>query len=121
MPNRWTPIDASLVTSIVTSGATYEIPRQIWPFGANEAQFQRMFVYRQSSGTSPSEKDLRPVARLVTERVDSKDSRPMNYDWYSIVQSLDGTFLQSGPHKDVDFGHHLSSPVSLASIGLAQP
>jgi hypothetical protein len=59
-----------------------------------------------------------PVARVVTERRDSKDKLPFNYNYYVIGQTPDGSFYQSGPRNDVDFGHHGSDMVSDASLGI---
>lgn len=64
------------------------------------------------------ETSANPVARVVSERVDSKDTQPLNYNWYAVVQSSDGVFYQSGPRSNIDFGHHRSEPVSDASLGI---
>jgi len=119
MTRTWSPIDASVVDPILRSGCTYELPRDIWPFGSTESQFLRMFIYGLAANeeTPSVATTALVVARLLSERFDSKDTQPINYDWYSIMQRSDGAFFQSGPHKDIDFGHHLSSPISLASLG----
>jgi hypothetical protein len=58
------------------------------------------------------------AARMITERYDPKDKKPNNYNWYAIVEDSANKLYQSGPHRDVDFGHHLAHPVSDISIGL---
>jgi hypothetical protein len=58
------------------------------------------------------------VARLLAERYDPADEAPYNYNWYSIIQSADGSYWQSSPSRDVDFGHHLSVPISELSLKL---
>ncbi len=55
------------------------------------------------------------VGRLLSERYDPKDEKPYNYNWYAVVETPDGTLYQSGPHRDVDFGHQLKSPPGFLS------
>lgn len=120
MARTWSPIRSEIVTSLVASGCTFELPREQWPFGSTESQFVRIFVYglTEQERIPSSVTTAEMVARLLTERFDAKDTLPLNYNWYSIVERSDRQFFQSGPHKDVDFGHHLASPASLASIGV---
>ena len=124
MTNRdWTIVPQAVVQPILGSGCTYQLQRPDWPPWARLGeQFARIFIYALRPGeTIPSvETTGEHVARLLAERYDAKDAEPYNYNWYAIVQSSNGSFYQSGPCRDIDFGHHLGQPVSLASIGLSQ-
>jgi hypothetical protein len=79
-----------------------------------------MWAYHLAPGetASSSQTSAQVVARVISQRYDSKDTQPFNYDWYAIVQGSDGAFYHSGPHKNVDFGHHRSAPVSDANLGV---
>ncbi len=117
----WTTLPAAVFESILGSGCTYEFQRPEWPNWARGApQVQRVIAYALAPGeTIPSIQTTGTVvARLLTERYDPKDEAPFNYNWYAVVQSSNGAFYQSGPHRDVDFGHHLSRPISNLSLGL---
>ena len=119
---RWTPIPAEIIAPILGSGCTYELPKAQWPLWAqSEPKFQRLFIYGMSPGeTIPSvTTSVDQAARLLAERLDPKDALPYNYNWHAIIQSKSGDFYQSGPFRDVDFGHHLAQPVSLTSLGIA--
>jgi hypothetical protein len=119
---RWTPIPAAIVQPILGSGRTCELAQAKWPpWAQGDEKFQRFFIYGLRPGeTIPSvTSSVEHAARLLAERFDSKDTQPLNYDWYAIIQSRSGDFYQSGPHKNVDFGHHLAQPVSLASLGIS--
>ena len=80
-----------------------------------------MFAYALAPGeTIPSVQTTGTVVeRLLTERYDRKDEAPYNYNWYAIVRGSNGELYQSGPHRDVDFGHHLGQPLSDLSLGLS--
>jgi hypothetical protein len=121
MNHTWTTIPEESFVPVRNSGCTRELARSQWPPWARGAhQVQRIFAYGIAPSTSaPSNTTTSElVGRLVSERYDKKDSDPYNYDWYAVVQVKNGALLQSGPHKDVDFGHHLAQPVSAGSLGL---
>src|SRR5438132_25969 len=108
---RWTPITSATVQPILGSGCTYQLSQAQWPpWAHNEPQFQRFFIYGLLPGeTIPSlTTSVEHAARLLAERYDHKDAEPYNYNWYAIVQSSNGDFYQSGPFRNVDFGHHLA-------------
>lgn len=117
----WTPLSATAFAPIIGSGNTRELLRADWPMWAQNAQqVKRLWIY----GLAPNETlpslhtTGQVVARLLTERLDPKDREPNNYDWYAVVKIADDRYLQSGPHKNIDFGHHLSQRVSDASLGI---
>ena len=118
--DRWTSIDVTRLKPILSSGNTCEVPRENWlPWMQQAPQLRRFFAYALRPGEDvPSLRtSSQVVARLLTERLDEKDEEPFNYDWYGVVQSSSGSYYLSGPHKDIDFGHHLAQPVSAISIG----
>ena len=115
MPREsWTTIGADIVTPILSSGCTYQLPSVQWPPWARPPAFQRFFAYAVAPEESvPSVQTTGTVVgRLLSERYDAKDEKPYNYNWYWLAQNQDGNYYLSGPHKDVDFGHHLQEPVS---------
>ncbi len=118
---RWTPIPSGIVEPILGSGCTCQLPQAQWPpWTQNEPQFERFFIYVLLPGeTIPSvTTSVEHAARLLAERYDAKDSEPYNHNWYAIILSSNGDFYQSGPYRNVDFGHHLAQPVSLSSLGI---
>jgi hypothetical protein len=120
MPNtRWTPVPATLVQPILGSGRTCELPRTQWPpWAQGDPKFLRFFIYGLMPGeTIPAiTTTVEHAARLLAERFDPSDTEPYNYNWHAIIQSANGDFYQSGPYRNVDFGHHLAQPVSLTSL-----
>jgi hypothetical protein len=122
MKESWTPIHSAVVLPILSSGLTYELQSGEQPTWAREAkQFLRFFAYGLAPGESaPSFRTTNQVVgRLLSERHDPKDEAPFNYNWYWVVQSSDGSFYHSGPHRDVDFGHHLYEPILSLSMGVS--
>ena len=122
MPREsWTTFEPAAFSLVRDSGCTYELPRQDWPPWTQRApQVQRIFVYALAPGeAAPSiHTTATVVGRLLTERHDPKDEAPYNYNWYAVVQSSNGALYQSGPHRDIDFGHHLSQAVSTLTLGI---
>ena len=121
--DRWTPLTTEAFRPILSSGKTYELLSQDWPAWARRpGQVARMFAYALAPGERlPSAQTTgHQVGRLLSERYDSGDSEPWNYNWYAVVQSSNGSLYQSGPSRDIDFGHHLQEPVSNLSIGVGR-
>ncbi len=118
MARDWTKIDLPAFGPIRDSGCTYQLSGTLQPQWARDAhQVQRMFVYALAPGeTIPSvETTAKHVARLLAERYDRKDAKPWNYNWYGVVETPAGELYQTGPHRDVDFGHHLGAPPAFLS------
>lgn len=118
---RWTPIDGTSLAGVIASGKTYKLPRDSWPEWAQKApQFEQLWIYGLAPGeTSPSyQTTAEIVVRLLSQRFDPKDREPYNYDWYAVARLSSNSYVLSGPHKNIDFGHHLAQPVSNASLGL---
>lgn len=119
----WTTLQPEFFGLIRDSSCTDELQRDEWPPWARTApQVERMFVYALAlDETVPSVRTTGTiVARLLSERYDRKDQKPYNYNWYAVVESVNGTLYQSGAHRDIDFGHHLSQPVSNISLGMSR-
>jgi hypothetical protein len=117
----WTELSATAFAPIIGSGNTRELLRNDWPAWAQNApQVQRLWIYGLATNeTIPSlQTTAKVVARLVTERFDAGDREPNNYNWYAVVKITDDRYLQSGPHNNIDFGHHLAQPVSDTSLGI---
>ena len=115
----WTQLSSQAFDPIIGSGLTYSLPQADWPDWAKDASaVQRIWLYALKPGEAyPSTATTAPmVLRLLTERLDLKDSEPFNYNWYAIIRSSTGALFHSGPHREVDFGHHLANPVSSSSI-----
>jgi hypothetical protein len=110
----WRVIDTGTFAPILSSGRTFELERSRWPLWATGNQWQRFFAYALAADEkAPSVQTTRMVvARILSERYDRKDAEPYNYNWYWVVQGLDGCLYQSGPHRDVNFGHWLATPIS---------
>jgi hypothetical protein len=116
---RWAQLPQQPFAEVAASGCTYELPRRDWPLWAQRtSQVQRVLIYSLGPGEAqPSVcTTATVVARLLSERYDPKDEAPYNYNWYFVVRSSDGQLYQSGPSRDVDFGHHLRDPVASAML-----
>ena len=110
MGRDWTKISLVGFDAIRGSGCTCEATSKLMPSWARQAeQVRRVFVYALAPEESiPSVMTTDDhVARLLTERYDPEDQSPWNYNWYAVVEAPDGVLYQSGPCRDVDFGHQL--------------
>jgi len=110
MSRDWTKINLPAFEPIRDSGCTFQLTGSVQPQWAQNAdQVQRFFVYALAPGeTIPSiETTARHVARFLSERYDWKDAKPWNYNWYGVVETATGELYQTGPYRDVDFGHQL--------------
>ena len=118
MARDWHRIELPAFEPIRGSGRTYELNRASQPDWAQRAsQVRRMMVYALAPGeTIPSVATTgQHVARLLSERYDRQDAKPWNYNWYAVVETPAGDLFQSGPHRDVDFGHQLHEPPTFLS------
>jgi len=118
MPRDWTNIGLPAFAPIRSSACTCELTPPAQPGWAQDAeQVERMFIYALAPGeTIPSvETTALHVARLLSERYDPQDERPWNYNWYAVVETANGDLYQSGPHRDVDFGHQMAEPPAFLS------
>lgn len=118
----WTPLEQQVFERLQSSGATFALPQSQWPSWATGAKWERILAYAVAPNESaPSTLTTGMVAgRLLTERYDSRDEAPYNYNWYLVVRSAAGRLYQSGPHRDVDVGHQLRQPASDESLGIAR-
>ena len=118
MSREWTRIDLPIFGPIRESGCTYQLAGSVQPEWAQQAhQVRRVFIYPLAPGeTIPSiHTTARHAARLLSERYDPKDKKPWNYNWYGVVETPGGELYQTGPHRDVDFGHQLRTPPGFLS------
>ena len=119
MSRDWVQINFPSFQSIRQSGCTHELGRPYELSWANKAeQVERVFIYALAPGeTIPSvATTAEHVGWLLSERYDPKDAKPWNYNWYAVVQASSGDLYQSGPHRDIDFGHHLDRPPEFLTV-----
>ena len=113
--SAWKPVSLPAVEKLLNSNQTFELDRRHWPAWAQDStQMERLWLYcpdEENSLTIPGSTS-RAIARLLTERYDSKDSRPFNYNFYLISQTTDGTLFQSRPIRTEDPPHHSTNPPS---------
>ena len=121
MSESWTTLDRNILAPVLESGLTYELQLAERPAWGRSHPFLRFFAYGLTPGESmPSIQTTGTmVARMLTERYDHNDQAPYNYNWYWVVESPEGRLFHSGPHRDVDFGHHLERPISALSLGVS--
>lgn len=113
MDLTWTPVDLSVLQDLRSSNQTAALDRRHWPPWAQQAeQIQRMWLWCPGVPTVvPSTGTTSPVVgRLLSERLDSKDRDPFNYNFYFLVEANDERIWQSSPVRIVDFGHQLPAP-----------
>ena len=117
----WKPVEFGVVDGILGSNQTFRLEKAHWPSWAHcSTQMQRLWVYCPDQENSPAVPGTTAnvVARLLTERYDSKDFRSYNYNFYLISRSTDGRLYQSPPIRTSEPQHHSSAPPDwLESIG----
>lgn len=110
---NWKNVELRVVETIVGSNQTFQLDETRWPSWANSStQMQRLWIY------CPDEENplhipgstAKVVARLLTERYDSKDPYPYNYNFYMIAESTDGWLYQSPPIRTTEPKHQSSEP-----------
>lgn len=110
----WKAVDLDIADSIIASSQTAPLDRSRWPRWAG-TQTQRVFVF------APDEENpfqvpgstAQIVAGILTERYDSKDVKPYNYNFYLIAGSTGGQYYMSPPIRPNEVGHHSSGPITL--------
>jgi hypothetical protein len=109
---NWKPIDLQALKSIQGSTELRELSRQNWPSWAGDStQFNRILAYSTSPTTGSTAPTTAVVARLLTERIDSKDwPQVYNYNFYLIAETTAGQLFQSGPIVSTDPMHRSSAP-----------
>jgi hypothetical protein len=111
---KWKPIEFEQFENYRDSGETAVLPSSYWPTWAKEKpQYKRIVIQCPSSSTPlvSIESTAQIIAKLITERYDEKDHpKPYNYNFHILVESTNGSILQSGPIKTTNPPHHLSSP-----------
>jgi len=115
----WSRLSSAAFEEVLGSGKTFTLSPSDRPAWAqDQAKFRRMWVYGLGAGeiTPSLQTTASMVAKLITERFDPRDELPYNYNWYAVIESSNGGLFQSGPHRDVEFGHHLATPVSSSSV-----
>jgi hypothetical protein len=108
----WKPIDLPALRAIQGSTDMRELSRQNWPrWAAESTQFNRILAYSTSPTTASTARSTGVVARLLTERLDSKDwPQIYNYNFYLIAETTSGQLFQSSPIVPAEPKHRSSAP-----------
>ena len=111
---NWKPVEFPAVGQLLASNQSFQLPTQYWPhWDHTSTQMQRMWVYcpDAENGISVPGSTATVVARLLTERYDTKDHpKPYNYNFYLYAQATDGRLYQSPPIRTADPKHRSSAP-----------
>ena len=110
---RWTETAFPILDSAFLTTQMFELDRSFWPqWATRSTQFERMWVFTPISSQIPGGMSTaQVVGKLLTERFDQKDDNPFNYNYYIILRTTEGKYLQSSPIKTTDIDHHSSSPL----------
>ncbi|MDP1808015.1 MAG: hypothetical protein Q8L35_00570, partial [Actinomycetota bacterium] len=93
---NWKPIDGDLVNSMIGSNQIAPLEKSHWPAWAS-AQTQSIYIFgpdQENPLTVPGS-TARVVAGLLTERYDSKDLKPHNYNFYLVAITTGGQYYMS--------------------------
>ena len=107
---KWKPVSAEVFQSARSSGQTVRLAKDQYPEWANKvAEIQAIWIqdYQapralHSTGTFTPVNGSFDVERRGKQRCD-----PLKFDRYYFITVKDGSLWQSGPYKNVDYGHHL--------------
>jgi len=116
LPLPWKPVRLPILEKLVGSGQTYQLPTTNWPSWARTStQLRRLWIYcpPTTAPLSSTATTAAIVARLLSERYDSKDApRPYNYNFYLLAESTSGGAFQSGPIRTSEPPHHAADPTT---------
>ena len=110
-PPKWRQVSAEAFREARSSGQTVQLdPAQlpVWATKVPEIQavWARPFLEPRSI---PSTGTSTPVTgSFDVERRGKQPGDPLKYDRYYYICMHDGSVWQSGPYKDLDYGHHLA-------------
>ena len=111
---EWKAVDFDKVDSIMRSNQTVLLDKCYWP-GWASSHTLRVFVFApdEENPLQVPGSTAQIVAGLLTERYDSKDLKPYNYNFYLIAGSTGGQHYMSPPIRPNDVRHHSSGPIVL--------
>ncbi len=107
----WKPVSAEVFQSVRNSGQTVQIARNQYPEWANKvAEIQAIWIHDYQTPRALQSTDTStPVSgSFDVERRGKQQGDSLKFDRYYYITSGDGSFWQSGPYKNVDYGHHLT-------------
>jgi len=109
---NWSEIAFAIQSKLQRSTELVEIDRRSWPeWATRSTQFERIWVFSPRRNQIPNGMSTAQViGKLITERFETNDAKPFNYNYYLIVATTDGRYLQSSPIKTTDIDHHSYSP-----------
>lgn len=110
----WKAVDLDVVNSIVGSNQAVTLDKSCWPTWAS-TQTQRLFIFGpdEENPLNVPGSTARIVAGLLSERYDSKDQKPYNYNFYLVAESTGGQHYMSPPIRPINMRHHSSGPITL--------
>ena len=116
---RWKQIDLPALTTSRSTEENQSLLREEWPSWAQtQQQFSAGWLYPMPGADAPSTAVLSTgyvEAYVDFERVTSSSS-PLRYYRYLYARIEDGRMFQSGPLKNLEYGHHRNTrPTSFAS------
>lgn len=111
----WKAADFRAIEPLLRSNDTFKLERAYWPpWAQRSTQMERLWVHLPTAENPVNAPGVNAsiVARALTERLDSRDSRPYNYNVYLFAQSTDGRLYQSPPIRATIPNHHEAMPPS---------
>ena len=108
--SQWKPVQADEFESARSSGHTVRMGKNQYPdWAAKVPKIQAIWVHDYSDPqTISSTGTSTPVSgSFDVERRGKHPGEPLKVDRYYYISMEDGSYWQSGPYKDLDYGHHL--------------
>lgn len=108
---RWKPVSAEAFRTERTSGQTTRLPVNelpSWAMQVSEVQAVWVSAFVEPRVMSSTGTVTPVTGSFDVERRGKKPADPLKYDRYYYICMQDGSVWQSGPYKNVDYGHHLA-------------